>query len=390
LFPAYLVSEYVLRRPLGALISLGERNHWADTLLDVFTFGPDHSAGIVPTAFFDFGLRPSIGVYAFWDNAFAKGNDLRAHVSYYGSDWIATSLTDRVHIGELSSVGVEASFVRRPDRVYAGEGPRTRQADQARYLGQRFEVGPAADVYLWRQLSWHAQVGVRTERFEDSTFDHDPSVGAAAAAGRFALPNDYVQGYDNVYAKSRLVFDTRRDKTLKPKTGVRAEARALHGTNLKEKPGASWIKYGGTAGGYVDLWRARVISLTVTADFADPLSGSGIPFTDEVVWGGDEPMSGFLPGRLHGRSAAAATVAYSWPIWVWLDGTMRASLGNVFDAGLRDLSAKLLRLSSGIGVQSSGSPDHRLEVLFGFATETFDQGGKIDSIRVVFGGTNGF
>jgi hypothetical protein len=49
-----------------------------------------------------------------------------------------------------------------------------------------------------------------------------------------------------------------------------------------------------------------------------------------------------------------------------------------------------LRLSSSIGAQSSGSPDHRLEMLVGFASETFDQGGKIDSFRIFIGGTNGF
>src|SRR5262249_20620617 len=135
----------------------------------------------------------------------------------------------------------------------------------------------------------------------------------------------------------------------------------------------------------------RVLSLSVQADFADPLrGGAAIPFPEEVVWGGKEPLSGDLPGRLHGRSAAAVSLGYSWPIWVWLGGTMRASLGNVFDVGLRDFAPGLLRLSSGIGVQSNGSPDHRLEILVGFATEPFDLGGKVDSFRLVIGGTNGF
>jgi hypothetical protein len=69
---------------------------------------------------------------------------------------------------------------------------------------------------------------------------------------------------------------------------------------------------------------------------------------------------------------------------------MSAALGNVFDAGFRDFDPKLLRLSSGLGVQSTGSSDHRFEVLVGFGTETFEQGTKVDSFRLVIGGTNGF
>ena len=138
----------------------------------------------------------------------------------------------------------------------------------------------------------------------------------------------------------------------------------------------SWIKYGGALGGSLNVWKGRVVTLSVTADFADPVQNGNIPFPEEVVWGGKEPMSGDLPGRFHGRSAAAATLSYSWPIWVWLDGTMHAALGNVFDAGLRDFSPGLLRVSSGIGVESNGSPNHRFEFLVGFASETFDQGGK--------------
>jgi hypothetical protein len=173
------------------------------------------------------------------------------------------------------------------------------------------------------------------------------------------------------------------------KSGARVAGYLEHGTDLRVAPGRGWIKYGGAAGAYVDVWRARVVSVVVQADFADPMTGV-IPFTEEVVWGGAEPLSGFLPGRLHGRSAVGGTLAYSWPIWIWLDGTMRASVGNVFDAGLRDFKPSLLRFSSGIGAQSNGSPDHRFEILFGFASETFDQGAKIDSLRFVIGGTNGF
>jgi hypothetical protein len=101
-------------------------------------------------------------------------------------------------------------------------------------------------------------------------------------------------------------------------------------------------------------------------------------------------MAGFRAGRLVGRSAATAALYYRWPIWVWLDGTILFAAGNVFDAGLRDFDPKLLRLSSGIGIRSTGSPDHQIELDLGIGTETFEQGTEVTSFRVAIGGTNGF
>jgi hypothetical protein len=47
----YFTTEFLLRRPLGALITAAERANVPKILYDFFTFGPDHTAGIVPTAF---------------------------------------------------------------------------------------------------------------------------------------------------------------------------------------------------------------------------------------------------------------------------------------------------------------------------------------------------
>ncbi|HTA89122.1 MAG TPA: hypothetical protein VK745_06090, partial [Polyangiaceae bacterium] len=94
LSPFYLVAEFGLREPLGLAIPAAERAGVPQTLYDFFLFGPDHRAGFIPIAFVDFGFRPSVGVYAFWDDAFARGQDLRVHGSTSGSDWLAGTLTD--------------------------------------------------------------------------------------------------------------------------------------------------------------------------------------------------------------------------------------------------------------------------------------------------------
>ena len=101
-------------------------------------------------------------------------------------------------------------------------------------------------------------------------------------------------------------------------------------------------------------------------------------------------MRGFVPGRLIGRSATAATLHYHWPVWVWLDGSIQLSIGNVFDKHLENFAFKLLRFSGAIGVQSTGSRDSALEILFGIGTETFEHGAQITSFRLVFGSHYGF
>jgi hypothetical protein len=115
-----------------------------------------------------------------------------------------------------------------------------------------------------------------------------------------------------------------------------------------------------------------------------------VPFTELVSLGGSEAMRGFVPGRLYGRSAAAVTLAYRWPVWVWLDGSIQLAIGNVFDEHLEDFKPDLLRFSAAIGVESVSSRDSAVEILFGLGSETFRHGGQITSFRFIFGSHYGF
>ena len=136
----------------------------------------------------------------------------------------------------------------------------------------------------------------------------------------------------------------------------------------------------------------RLVSLAADALFVDPLQGGarGIPFTEDITLGGSALMRGFLPGRLTDRSAAVATLGYEWPIWAFLDGTLSAAVGNVFGAGLRGFDVDRLRFSGTLGIRSNSSPDHQFELLTGFGTEPFDQGGAVTSFRLALGATRGF
>jgi len=388
--PIYFVTEFLIRRPLGALIAGAERAGWPDLLYNFFFFGPDHKAGFAPLVFADFGFNPSVGLFAFWNDAFTKGNDLSLHSGIWTSDWIAGDFADKIHLHGKDTLTFDALGVRRPDKVFYGIGPRSLEASQSRFGIGELQGSATFDFPLWRSSRIKAGVGVRSVDLYHGHYGRDPSVEVSAERGTFPLPPGFGRGYTAEYNHLLAALDSRRERPAEG-SGFRVEVEAEQGSDVRHSPASGWIRYGGTAGAFYDLdGRHRVVSLSVTSLFADPLGQEPIPFTELITLGGDGPMRGFYPGRLVGRSAAVATVRYRWPIWVWLDGSLQAAVGNVFDEHLDEFRPSLLRFSSAIGVESVGTPDNSIEILFGIGTETFDHGGQIDSLRLALGSNRGF
>jgi hypothetical protein len=390
LSPLYLTSEFVIRRPLGALISTAERANVPTILYNFFAFGPDHKAGFAPIAFFDFGFNPSVGIYLFWDDAFFKGHDLRAHGAIWTTDWIAGSLTDRITFHKTDTLVFNVSAVRRPDHTFFGIGPNTLQAARSRY-GEDLVAGAASlDFALWRASRIQTGIGVRDVTLYNGHFGGDPSLQHQVNTLVFPVPDGFNRGYTAEYNHVLAALDSRQPRPA-PGSGVRVELEGEQGSDVRRSPGSGWIRYGATAGGFYDLNDyGRVVSLSLAASFADPLGSQPIPFTELVSLGGSGPMRGFYPGRLVDRSAAVVTARYRWPIWVWLDGSIVGAVGNVFGDHLQEFKPGLLRFSGSLGVESVGSPDSSLELLVGFGTETFDHGGQVDSLRIVLGTNHGF
>ena len=390
LFPLYLTSEYLIRRPLGALISTAERNDWAPAIVDFFTFGEDHKAGIVPTAFFEFNFRASGGLYFFWDDAVWRHNDVRVHGQIGGFDWLSLGAVDRVHIGKLSTLGLQGDFLRRPDYVFHGIGPRSLEADRSRFTMVFVDVGPVYDLYPAPWVHFRARVAAKTVNLGDGSFDGDPSLSVESRRGAFPLPPGFPEGYTAVYEHAELALDSRPPRPG-PGTGVRVTGHADHGVDLRYYGhGREWVRYGGAVGAFWDVGNtARTLGVVVGTEFAHAVHGE-TPFTEQVLLGGSGGFAGFRPGRLVGASAATASLYYEWPIWVWLDGAIHFGVGNVFDSGLRDFQGRLLRLSSGIGIRSTSSPDHQIGLEVGFGTETIQDGLDVTSLRIAVGGTNGF
>jgi hypothetical protein len=389
-YPVYLVSEYVIRRPLGAAESAAERANLPGKIYDFFTFGPDHKAGFLPIALLDFGFKPSVGVYAFWDDAFFNGDDLRLHASTWGPDWLAGSLVQRIRFNAKDNVQLKLLAIHRPDYVYFGEGPSSLQSSESRYGEDRIDGQIKPTFRLWRSSVVETDVGVRYASFYNGNFGNDPTLLHQVAAGVFPLPAGYTTGYTAEYNGARAALDTRRPYPASG-SGVRIEAQFEQGNDVAGVPTSGWLKYQGAVGGYLDITHRRIVSLTVAALFTDPLGNDPVPFTELVSLGGDLaragvlPMPGFFPGRLVDRSGAAATLEYRWPIGPWLDGSMQVAVGNVFGEHFDDFDVKLLRLSASLGIETDSSPDSNFHILIGMGTETFDQRTKVDSFRLAAG-----
>jgi hypothetical protein len=390
LSPLYLTSEYLVRRPLGWLITSAERAQVPAALYDFFAFGPDHKAGFVPIAFIEFGFRPSFGLYAFWDDAGWKGHDLRLHVSTGGNNWFAGSFTERFRLAERNHLTLNASAARRPDYAFFGVGPLTANDDRVRYGADTFDARAVVDVGFWRSSKIEATVGFRSAAFFRGYYLGQPTIEDRVASGTLPLPEGYIEGYEAGFTRAKIALDTRRHDSISG-SGGRLELEGEQGTDLKQAAPSGWIRYGGAVGGFLDLGdNGRVVSLSVSSIFADPVGPRPVPFTELATLGGAGLMPGFRSGRLRDRSAAVATLRYSWPIWMWLKGSIQTAAGNVFGEHLHDFRPGLLRMSAAIGVESEGSPDSTLQILFGVGTETFDQGARIDSLRLTLGARNGF
>jgi hypothetical protein len=393
LSPLYFTTEWLIRRPLGAVVSAAERADLPNILYNFFAFGTDHKAGIVPIVFADFGFNPSVGVYAFWDDAFFKGDDLLAHVSFWTDDWIGGSAVQRIRLADQNILQLKLLGVRRPDHVFYGVGPSTLQSAQSRYGEDKLDAGLLLEHTIWRASKIGAGTGVRAMSFRDGSYGSDPGIVQSAAAGVFALPDGFARGYTAQYNDVHAALDSRRPFPADG-SGVRLEAQAEQGNDFRQSPGSGWLHTSGGAGGFWDVTgNRRVLSLSVLAMFSDPLGPRPVPFTELATLGGDiaspgnfpAPMPGFFPGRLVDRSAAVATLAYKWPIAPWIAGSLQAAVGNVFDRHFEGFDTRLLRFSGAFGIESDSSPDSSFEFLIGFGTETFDHGGQIDSFRLAVG-----
>jgi hypothetical protein len=387
LSPLYVVNEYVLRRPLGALVSHAERERWADTAIRIFTFGGEGHSLIVPTALYDFGLLPCVGFYYADDQLFAPGNELRVHAATWGARWINATAADRYALDQEDRVQARFEFKRSEDNLFVGIGPGATRDAESRYGLERVE----GSVGYRRKLAGASQLdvesGVHRISFVEGECCSDPSLDTQIADGRVMAPPGYREPYTAAYARVELTLDSRR---AQPDPGGGAFLHLQGRPSFDLHDARSWLVYGGAAGAAVDLsGHRRTLRAQVAASFVDSTSGGAIPFTEYPVLGGDA-MAGFINGWMTGRSTAVGELAYTWPAWLWLDAQTRLAVGNAFGERLDGFAPHKLRMSADFGFTTSTAHDQGFELVLGLGTETFEQGAHVTSVRVSLGSRRGF
>ena len=251
LSPLYVVNEFVIRRPVGALVTVAERRHWASAVTEIFTFGPRRNNLIVPTALFDFGLLPSVGLYFASDDAFVRGNTIRLHAATWGLDWInATAVERYVRATSGTSIAARVDFKRQGDLLFFGTGPDVTKATRSRYGLERFETGATFVQRLSGESRVTVSSGVHAIAYRAGNCCGDPTLDARIADGTLVMPDGYDVPYTALYQSAELRLDTRAPRPASS-TGGYLEMRAE--TNFDVRNDRSWLTYGGTVGFALDV-----------------------------------------------------------------------------------------------------------------------------------------
>jgi len=343
--------------------------------------------GVIPTALVDLGMDFTAGLYFFWNDAGAPGNQIRASASA-GSHTITATVLDRFNIPDTRwQIAVRGALSRRDDALFYGTGFDTNFDNPTRYEDHRLEGSLAASVKFWNLSRFRVEVGARSVKFSDAHCCDDPSIPEGVNMGLFPLPFGYTNnGYAGEFSRMQLVLDGRDEA---PGTGFSLLLNGEQGSDPSND--LVWLKAGGDLAASLELGKhRRVGSIILHAEVAEPVKGDEVPFTELATLGGTGPLPGFAPGRLLGRSALAATLQYEWPVWAYLTGVAQVGAGNVFAEHFDGAELGRMRGSVGMGVRSVGFGDHRFEMLLALGSSPFNDNFKIDSVRFVVGGVIGF
>ncbi len=404
--PLYLVTEYLIRQPLGWLISELERSDAIDFLMGFFTLGGQENVLVLPTAFFDFGFAPSVGVYAAWRRFLHEDNRISLHAATGGEDWLLATLADHAALPDRMELRFRASVHKRPDQQVGGIGHDGTQTAIARFGIETVEGSVRFGLRPWPGIELDYRVGYLGVGYVDAGWQGQPSAGEA---GR-VLPG-FATGYSSIVAHARVVIDSRTGCGTEGRTtgwdarssvrdpghalptgecelstgGVRVAVEASEHFGFGGLPASQWLRVAGELAAATDvLGRGRILSLRGRVQVVEPLGGARIvPFTELVSL--SSALRAFQPGALYGATVAALGVEYVWPIWAFLDGTLHFDVGNVFDTSFSDFDLARLRLSFGLLIAPRTGGDHLFELGIALGTETFERGADIASVRFVVG-----
>ncbi|MBK8254420.1 MAG: BamA/TamA family outer membrane protein [Polyangiaceae bacterium] len=386
-FPLYLTTEYLLRRPIGWLVSVSEKYAIPLRVIDFFSFGENRKGMILPTLFADFGLRPSVGIYFRLNDEPVEGNDIRVHAATWGEHWLHLIVTDRFTFQPGARAVLRVEGTRRADHQFAGIGPLSGANHLSRYTADQLDATVSVEwSKVWRGSRVTTLTGVRALGFpEQLDCCIEPLLESLIRYGTLPSPPGFKKELRIVRQQVEVEMDS-RDDNARSGLGFRAETYGELAFGISDTIAHRWVKWGAAAGAFLDLTgERRTVGLLAAVDLVHPLGSENVPFTELVSLGGEGLLRSFVPGRLRGESGVAAGVEYRWPTWVWLDGLAYLSVGNVLGPQFSNFSPSIMRAAFGIGLRTRGLLDNSFEFTVGGGTDPFEQGGKVTAFRFTLG-----
>lgn len=385
--PVYFVTEFVIRQPLNWMMTELERVDALTWILDFFTFGPDRQIGIFPVALYEFGFSPSVGLYMYWDRFLVDENRISIRGSTWGSDWLSLTVNDRFYPSNQTLVTMRFSAVKRPDLMFRGIGWNATANPRSRYRLEQIDASLRFGQRPWRRTTLDYEVGYRSASFANSRWDDDPGVVDLAQ-----IPPGFRTGYNAARFGAAIVLDSREVRELMT-GGIRLGVFAQQNVGFGGIERSRWVTWGTSLTLATDvLGNGRVLSITGEVAFISAFDEDDpqtvVPFTELLDAGGNGPLKGFWPGEIYGESVAAMGVAYVWPIWVWMDAYLRATVGNAFDRYLTDFELERLLFSFDFGVRPRMKGESNFEILFGIGTHPFESGAGVATVRFAIGTTS--
>jgi hypothetical protein len=403
-FPLFLVTEYLVRWPLEFVTESVERHHLLKYYTE-YTSWDDGKGHVAPTFSLRSGAAPSIGIAAFWNDAFVEGNDYAAAVdSNFDRVLTVDALTRAAFARDAVVATARFRIERRDDFLFHGIGARTSDDDDTRFYRNKVFGSLGAQVQEPRAgFGADLVAELSRNRFDCSATRSEDICGPDDQAGTAddRLPIDmpagasfFTGGYELFRVKLLLSWDTRRGTVQHPAaaTGLRLEAFGRWATGLDGADDIRFLRYGGELAGFWEVvpGYGRVLSARARVELAEPTGGGDIPFAELITLGGPDQMRGFQFARFHGRSTALASLDYRYPVWSFVDGTLFAELGNAFAPELEDFAVDLLRGAFGLGLRTIGSKDVSLNFLLAAGTEPLGDGLEVESVNLVIGTNWGY
>lgn len=388
LYPVHLTLEYLVRWPVVGGVTLLEKYHLIERTKRLFTWR-DGKAGIYPTALVDFGLSPSVGFLAFYEDLITEGDTMSLQGGFWDDGWLHLAFRNRSVILRDDSANLRflAEFTNRPDWVFYGVGAGSADRNESHYRFRSLDVRSDIDFDLGDLDAF--QFALTFRRGEIMADGEEVAIDQVFDV---ATLDGFVEDYTLIGAEMSTSWDTRSpEREFTPGSGVRLDVFG----KLRFNPTDTDLALGSFGAELAGFWDVtglnHVFGASLYAEMQASIGDGEVPFTELISLGGDRYLRGYLPGRLLGQSAIVASVNYRYPVWSFIDADLFFGAGNVFQERFKDFDFDRLLLNWGLGLRTNAARDSSFDILIAFGSNRLDEDKfRVDNVRFSVGLNHGF